>query len=463
MTPFVSFRHLVLVSGVSLAVPCALAAQGTFIDGLGTTAYAVSDDGTVVAGDGGPGVYRWTTTGGLESVGVFPLLIGLAAMSADGDTISYDMHDSGGAEVGGYWTRANGWTEVGGLFGSCGSVSSAYDVSDDGSVVVGLAWDYCKGRAFRWDAVNGMVDLGLMGDNARANCVSGDGRTIGGWDDGPSGGRRAAVWWPDGSETLIASTAGNPEGYGEVWGMNRDASVIVGTSDEGAFRWTPTGGYQLLGTFPGATGNGIAYATNHDGSVIVGTIGSRFTTYAAFIWTVAGGMQPLAEYLDQQGVVVSAGTPLSLALDISPDGRFIVGRRGIIGVLPGIDGFYVELPDGIRYGLNAAPANTLDLAGTGSSALGDTFTATTTNVAGGGVATILGGSPTSIPFLGGMILVDLGLPVVTLSAPAIGGSASISIPIGNNPALAGASFYMQSLAPDVAAPAGGRVLQRVGG
>jgi len=109
-----------------------------------------------------------------------------------------------------------------------GYYSYAYDVSADGSVVVGSVLTVlAEWRAFRWTASGGMQYLGTLGGGySRANGVSADGAVVVGW-------------------------AHNAAGYGR------------------AFRWTASGGMQSLGTLPGGYWS-AAYDVSADGAVVVG-------------------------------------------------------------------------------------------------------------------------------------------------------------------------------------------------
>ena len=295
--------------------------------------------------------------------------------------------------------------------------------------------------------------------NARANTVSGDGRTAGGWDGSP---RAAAVWWPDGTETLIIPpTPQNPSGAGEVQGMNSDGTVIVGGESSGqAFRWTPTGGYELLGSFPGASvGDGEAHATSEDGSTIVGAHGAVVPgvgpVFSAFVWTEEDGMLPMPTFLQNQGIEWTPGPDFTFAFDITPDGTAIVGRRGDAASPPLFDeGYLVHLPPGIRYGLDASATNSLDLVGTGSSSIGNTLTVTTAGAAGAQTFTLVGVGSDSVPALGGVVLVDLALPVLVATSPTVGGVSSFDIPLANDPTLVGAKVFMQSITSDASKPRG---------
>jgi hypothetical protein len=120
------------------------------------------------------------------------------------------------------WQGEKNWRILGEFLGAVpseqGVTSIAVGVSGDGSVIVGQAYvSTTKAVAFRWDAMNGMVNLGAFDEGSNSDsavyAVSADGRTIIGWDykqgfrpPGPGGiamnGRRGAIWW-DGKERLL--------------------------------------------------------------------------------------------------------------------------------------------------------------------------------------------------------------------------------------------------------------------
>ena len=107
-----------------------------------------------------------------------------------------------------------------------------------------------------------------------------------------------------------------------VTGVSRDGSVLIGfIRDEGfmhaAFRWTETGGLELLGVPAGSSG-AIAYAASRDGSTVVGTSyvpsgDEGDPDEVAFVWTEAGGIRALGRFpypdsygYDSDAVAVSA-------------------------------------------------------------------------------------------------------------------------------------------------------------
>ena len=113
-----------------------------------------------------------------------------AKISRDGKSIVSNAKDSTGFSSAAIWLGGTKWRTLGGLPGGEASgetLSTAFSVSADGSVIVGLGC-VTPGRAhgFRWDALNGIVDLeSLQGQNSRASVVSADGNIVLGWGENP--------------------------------------------------------------------------------------------------------------------------------------------------------------------------------------------------------------------------------------------------------------------------------------
>lgn len=298
-------------------------------------ATSVGANGFVVGGTffGGGGFHWMPTSGvtdmrGLETVGV----------SRDGKTFVGTALDAAGRTLqAARWTGRD-WQ----LLGSVGAqrpcdlnLSSGYDVSDDGRVVVGLAWDGCNhARAFRWEDGAGMVDLGsLSGESSRANGVSGDGRVVVGWEEHASGFRQAAKW-VDGREELIRPAAL----LGEAQGTNRDGTVIVGGGCEpervvgppSAWTWTASAGVRC---FPvprpswalDVPYQAIMFATSDDGRVMGGAL--TFGLDAESVVWFDGEMFYLREYLRANGVpdAFEGWYNTGFVTDVSADGRTLVG------------------------------------------------------------------------------------------------------------------------------------------
>ena len=225
---------VLFVSG--LLASGALAEEGTILfervaSGL---ANGVSDDGSTVVGETLTQAFVWTLDGTTEIGGVAAI-----AANRDGSRLTGDV-SSLGDESAGRYTPGLGWSSFGGLgqSGCDSSLSSAYDISSDGSRCVGLGWNGCSAGAFLWTQAEGISALPQFGPNSsRADTISGDGTIIGGWDEASNGSRRAAIWienpifgtW---SEVLVLlGTPGNASGYGEVNGSNGDGSILVGSAD----------------------------------------------------------------------------------------------------------------------------------------------------------------------------------------------------------------------------------------
>ncbi|MEM7482330.1 MAG: hypothetical protein AAF481_14230 [Acidobacteriota bacterium] len=307
-----------------------LAAQAeaqTIID-LGPNAIVsgMSDDGQVVVGSFGLGgsAFRWTQASGLQMIG------GSATpyVSGDGSVIGGTIMD-GAIEKAAMWVSGTNWEPLGEVPGGapCDSFStSVWGINGDGSVIVGLAWHDCdSARAFRWDEVDGMVDLGAVGQNSRANGVSEGGTTIVGWDANPDTGIWEGVRWVNGIESPLSAG----EAVGEATATNSDGSIIVGgrggkQSDQ-AYRWTSTTGTQLIGVLPDLGGSARARDLSEDGNLIVGWSGGSPIERAGFAWTPTDGMVRLDDYLTMKGVEGLQPWSLDTPIAVSPDKRFIAG------------------------------------------------------------------------------------------------------------------------------------------
>jgi probable HAF family extracellular repeat protein len=227
------------------------------------------------------------------------------------------------------------------------SLSTASDVSADGSVVVGASshrtssFNCCRGgrstitlrNAFRWTEQDGMVALGTLSEaisaNSFATAISADGSTVVGnsgvftisparppilpqrpvltndafrWRSGPG---MVGL----GTATVTASD------------VSADGRVVVGSgSFDGAneaFRWRQASGITPLGDLPGGAFASSATGISADGRVIVGS-GTTDSGSEAFRWTKESGMVGLGD--------LPGGTfTSSVANDVSADGSVVVG------------------------------------------------------------------------------------------------------------------------------------------
>ncbi|MEM7310014.1 MAG: hypothetical protein AAF682_25285 [Planctomycetota bacterium] len=452
-------KHSLVALGAGLLASAASGQSFTTV-GTGGAArdWAVNQDNILISGS--PDYIYVVSTGTTIPIGVggdSPVAL------ADSGQVLGETPDLSGPDTSGIWIP-DAWTSLGGIATSgCPDLSSPYDLSDDGMVATGLGWEGCSGRAYKWTPGTGMVALGQIGPNsARGNVVSGDGSTIGGWDEDDTGPRRASIWYSDGTELLVNVTGTNPTGIGEVWGLSTDGSWACGSSQsgEGPFLYSQaTGNINLglpgpLGIFDVSQANGVS----DDGKVVVGIQGSAFgTPPRAFIWTATGGMRWLDEYLTDLGVTLPGGAGLSSAVEVSPDGTKILGTYDM-GPFSPQNAFIAEIPaqpSWEQYGTGLGGVNSLDLDGGGTTAVGGVFDATTSGITFTATfsATGLSAAQSSFPLFGGTGLINPGQLFATVTgSPGGTGSVTNNIPIPSDPDLFGLTVYLQSLTDDLSQP-----------
>jgi probable HAF family extracellular repeat protein len=340
-------RKLSIVLVVSAGLCSQLAADEPYFTGLGhlsggswSTGLGVSGDGGTVVGDaenadGDREAFRWTLDDGMIGLGFLGGAIPLSRavdVSADGAIIAGTSR-SGGSPID---LEAFRWTETAGMIGLgfvSGFLASSQGtgVSGDGSVVVGLSGSpLSPGVAFRWTATGGMVSLGDLPGGAiggRATNVSADGSVVVG--SGLTDTHREAFRWTE-SGGMIG--LGVLPGYvdSEATRVSAGGDFAVGYCDSGerveAFRWSGDRGLVGLGFLP----DGVwteAWGVTSNGEVIVGLAAERIGVYvAATVWTEALGLRDLRSLLISDVGLDLSGWTLSAALDITPDGKFIVGE-----------------------------------------------------------------------------------------------------------------------------------------
>ncbi|MEZ4282160.1 MAG: pentapeptide repeat-containing protein [Myxococcota bacterium] len=309
-------------------------------------AKAISADGTTIVGTssvtGGRDAFRWTLATGLLPLGVGAS--GIAhGVSGDGSVIT-GVNSGGGFR----WDALGGVQALGDLPGGLDR-SNAYDVSADGSTIVGYGHSSSGPEAFRWNASVGMVGLGdLPGGtfSSEALAVSDDGTTIVGSSESGVG-REAFIWSPS---TGMQSLAAIPTGFVRTYAreISSDGSMVLGhaidsLNQTSSWIWDAAQGFRFI---PAAPGSGQGLWTNsisEDGSTIVGTYaGSGFDQ--AFVWDETNGTQSLHALLFGLGADVT-GWLLTSADGISADGRSIVGQ----GINPAgeTEAFLAFIPESI--------------------------------------------------------------------------------------------------------------------
>lgn len=310
---------------------------------------SVSDNGVAVGNVYGVLHVIWTEEAGGSVIGEIQndYIGGMTTVSRDGTTVTGSMTNpsTGKDEMSKYDVASKTWTYLGGLGNSSGTdTSSAWGASYDAKTIVGLGWTSSgKAHGIKWTEANGMQDLGstVTGRSSRANSVSGDGNVVIGWQDSSTGGRQG-VYWKNGQQNYIKTTAGNH--VGEAISVSEDGSVIVGLGlDENAFYWSATDGYTAIAPLD-EDYFGSATAVSSDGKTVLG----YFTPYGGmaldgygFIWTKEKGVVKFDDYVASLGYD-TLGLKFSLPMAISPNGQYIAG----IGLTADdARGFVIKLPD----------------------------------------------------------------------------------------------------------------------
>jgi len=287
-------------------------------------AEGISADGCTVVGWGGGATtsvpFRWRYGETLE----IPTHLYPYDPIPTGTGRAYDVSDDGEVVVGYFDGDDTGridafrWEldgDVSESFDRFQPYSSANAVSASGNILVG------SGRSdhlppFLWD--NGVIELlpqlevdESLQPNSRVLGLSADGSVAVGW--GREGFfQTPAVRWDDGVISSIGILPG--ANWSKAEGISADGQTIVGTSDSGAFRWA--------GDPMSAIGGGaqIARSASGDGALIVG-LGSA----GAFIWDGINGTRDVATVLQDNHGFDLGDWALDDATAISDDGQTLIG------------------------------------------------------------------------------------------------------------------------------------------
>ena len=327
--------------------------------------YGVSADGKVVGGTVSSANstlftegLRWTPTGGLVSVGPFGggLTRGTVnAVSPDGGTLAgyLNYNNKSTAAI---WT-STGWKTIGPIPTTGRTVANS--ASLNGAVIVGISVAP-RTQAFRYTAAAGLLTMGYIAGNqpsvasSAAYDVSSDGSVVVGegtaffktgvypatpfrWT--AATGMRALPW-------LTTKYAG-----GAAYAVSADGVYAVGaapttTGLHRAVRWSGLNAPLDLGTLPTTPASNAwseAYEVNGDGSVVVGQT-SCGTVRVAFYWTATKKMRGLIDVLRDQGADLTGWNNLVLARSVSKDGLTVVGQ----GVYKGIARAFIAKLDKVN-------------------------------------------------------------------------------------------------------------------
>lgn len=290
------------------------------LGGSGSSARSVSNN-AVVVGDstlatGQTRAFRWQN-GVMQDLGTLGGNFSVAyGVSEDGDVVV------GYARTFQEQNRAFRWTTSSGVMQDLGvlsgqSFSEGYNLSGNGEVVVGRSGAF----GFRWTASSGMENIGrLQNDVTEAHDVSRDGSVIVGMSY--VSGYQRAFRWQNGTMQNLGTLPGDLHSW--AYGVSPDGNVVVGFSyvsspNFRAFRWTNSTGIQPLPTPAGYSGI-IAKSASENGEVIVG-YGYLNNLVRALRWTQQGVEDLNIAYAN----LLTPNSILHLAVDVSPNGRYIIG------------------------------------------------------------------------------------------------------------------------------------------
>jgi len=308
--------------------------------------YGMSYDGSVLvggqigslSGKRGRRAYRWTLSGGTESLGHLPGVSGqrynarALGVSGDGNVVVGQASNSGFAMRAFRWTKATGMQDLGVLSG--GNYSSATAASADGSVIVGIAaYGAQRGQreAFRWTKSTGMQGIGFLDvshGESIAKGVSSDGSVIVGTSIyNSNGGVEAFRWTPKRGIQGLGFLGGSQSAANAV---SSDGRVVVGASTNAngqkeAFRWTGSNAMQPLGSIKGYPLSD-AFGVSRNGDVVVGeSMGGSHHYGIAFRWTKSTGMQSIRKWAGSTAISVPSDWKLVRAVGVSSDGTVMSG------------------------------------------------------------------------------------------------------------------------------------------
>lgn len=316
--PFGGTRvRLCFACGVACLWVCNAVAFSQSISHLGalsgessSVAFSVSEDGRVVVGQSGGRAFRWATTGGMHELPpISPPLPGYStfatSVSADGGLIA---GGSNGKAI--LWDSSQTAFDLGSLPGAQLN-TWADEISANGAVIVGSSGI----NSFTWTADTGAL---FFLPESQLRAVSNNGRTVAGYSYVGQFGFKATSGGA--IEVLIPN--------GGVEGLSDDGSFAVGWQQtprgQTAARWSPLRGLETLASSIEHTSSYASSVSN--GGRTAGALGTSSGTSIAMIWSDAISAEVLLDRLEKDGADVSGWTSLVSALDISADGRFVVGH-----------------------------------------------------------------------------------------------------------------------------------------
>ncbi len=297
--------------------------------------FAFDADGDKLACNYGGHLFLWSPQEGFQDLGDGHPQSGSISISASGTTIcATRIRPSDGYLNPALWSRKSGWKDLGhtldGLVEN-GSWGSGFDLNDNGSAVVGLAWTSQGAQAFQWTPETGMKRLASKGPGgtSRATAMAGDGSLIVGFRQPSDHGWRLPVCWDPHQPDTFLHYAGT-DLRGEALAVNSDGTMIVGyhlaNQVEIAHYWTPTDGLVSLKNLgQSAWDPSRATHVTDNGTVLGTTTSTAWNLTEAFIWDPFDGMVRLQDLLENQGAVIPDNLWLDEVLAVSGDATQLMG------------------------------------------------------------------------------------------------------------------------------------------
>jgi len=304
----------------------------------------ITPDGSTVVGAVTAGTaYKWTLADNVyQSIG------GAGAdqvsISDDGAKIAASARTESGVIApaiyeNGLWTilplRADAVAPCG--TGTRASWGSAFDISGDGSTVVGLSYrNGCSSNVRGFVSKGGVTGTlpkspDYPANANRANAVSYDGSRVVGWD---SGSWNRGTFWDVAADGTIGPAnvleVMYPAMYvGEALNLTRDGSQIVGlgantrppTGDDTAWRYSASEGVVMFPNMPDAW-QGAANSISDDGRVVAGF--SEIFSRVPALWTAELGWFGLVPFMNAQGTYAQ-DMVIANPTGMTGDGDAIIG------------------------------------------------------------------------------------------------------------------------------------------
>lgn len=233
------------------------------------------------------GQYRaflWDSTNGIQDIGDLGGGNSMATGINDAGQIVGSSRDSSGQFHSFIWDSNGGMQRFGDI-----SSHTFFGVKINNSGQLAGEFNDASGRsqAFYWDSTHGTQLLGNLNENplyaqysqSEAAAINNYGQVIG-WADDTSNNDRAFLWDSVNGMQNLGSLGTSGGNYSRAWGVN-DAGQVVGKSNNRAFLWDDINGIQDIGTLGG--NYALALDINNDG-LIVGVSHNSVSQERAALW-----------------------------------------------------------------------------------------------------------------------------------------------------------------------------------